>query len=120
MQDNVMQAQIQPFFKLVQANMELFSQFSSSPAVTKEVSTSASNLFQQATDSATQLMQSGAFANLMQGLLKNYTEFLTELSQGSMALLSQGQSALVRQTEQVADSVVEASEVHGRRLRQAA
>jgi hypothetical protein len=114
------QAQTQPFFRLVQSNMELLGQFSTSPEVTKEFSAIAGNLLEQVTESAAKLMQSGALASLMQGMLKNYTDFLMELSQTNMALLSQGQSALVRQVEQVADTVVEATEVQGRRLRHAA
>jgi len=109
MQDNIMQAQTQPFIKLAQANMDLLTHFSSSREVTG-----------QASESALKLMQSGAFANLMQGMLKNYTEFLTELSQSSIALLSQGQAAMTRQVQEVADGVVDASDARGRRARQAA
>lgn len=120
MQDNVMQAQSQPFIKLVQANMDLFNKFSSSPEVTTQATASANNLFQQATESATKLMQSGAFVQMVQGMLKNYSDFWMELSQTSTALLGQGQAALVRQTQQVTDTVVDATEVQGRRARQAA
>jgi hypothetical protein len=119
MQDNAMQASTQPFFKLVQANMDLLSKFSTAPEVTGQASASASNLFQQASESATSLMQSGAFAHMLQGLLKNYTDFLAELSQSSMAMLSQGQHALVQQTQAVTESVADASDVR-RRARQAA
>jgi len=120
MQDNAMQASTQPFFKLVQANMDLLSKFSTAPEVTAQATTGATNLFQQASESATSLMRSGAFAHVMQGLLKNYTDFLAELSQSSMALLTQGQQALVQQTQEVTDGVVDATEVRARRARQPA
>lgn len=120
MQDNLMQNQTQPFVKLAQANMELLTQFTTSPEVTSQTTASASQLFQQANDSALKLMQSGAFAQLMQGMMKNYSEFLTEFSQSAMAMMSQGQAALVRQTQEATDGVIEATELRGRRARQAA
>jgi hypothetical protein len=119
MQD-VIQAQAQPFFKLAQANMDLFTRFSTSPEMTAQASANASQLFQQATESAMKLMQSGAFAQMMQGMLKNYTEFLAELSQSSMAMMSQGQAALTRQVQEATDNVVDATEVRARRARSAA
>ena len=119
MQD-VIQAQAQPFFKLAQANMDLFTRFSTSPEVTAQATANASQLFQQATESSMKLMQSGAVAHLMQGLLKNYTEFLAELSQSGMAMMSQGQAALTRQVQEATDNVVDATEVRARRARSAA
>ncbi len=116
MQD-VIQAQAQPFFKLAQANMDLLTRFSTSPEVTAQATTNASQLFQQATESAMKLMQSGAFAHMMQGMLKNYTEFLTELSQSGMAMISQGQAALISQTQQATDGVIDATAVRTRRAR---
>ena len=120
MQDHVMQAQTQPFIKLAQANMDLLTRFSTSPEVTSQATANASHFFQQATDSAMKLMQSGAFAHMMQGMLKNYTEFLTELSHSGMALLAQGQAAVTRQAQEVKHDVIEAVEAGGRRARAAA
>jgi uncharacterized membrane-anchored protein YhcB (DUF1043 family) len=120
MQENLMQAQTQPFVKLAQANMDLFSKFSSSPEVTLQATANATNLFQQATESATKLMHSRSFAHMVQGLMKNYVDFMMELSQTSTALLGQSQAALVRQTQEVSDTMVEAGKAQGRRARQAA
>lgn len=120
MQDNIMQAQAQPFVKLVQANMDVLTQFSTSSEVTSQATANASQFFQQATESATRLMQSGAFANMVQSLLKNYTEFLTDLGQSTMAMMSQGQAALLRQTQEATDGVIEATDIRARRTRQAA
>ena len=36
------------------------------------------------------------FAELAQGLMENYTRFMTELSQSGMSLLAQGQDALLK------------------------
>lgn len=106
MQANFMQAQVQPFVKLAQANMELLTRFSTSPEVASQASGSAMNL-----------MQSGALAHMMQGMLKNYTEFLTELSQSGMAMLSQGQAAMTRQVQEATDNVIDATQARGRRAR---
>lgn len=119
MQDNVMQLQAQPFVKLAQSNMELLTQFTTSPEVTSQTTANAGQLFQQATESAMKLMQSGAFTHLMQGMLKNYTEFLTEISQGWMVTMRQGHDALAQQAQQVAEGVIDVAEVRGRRARQA-
>ncbi len=120
MQDNLMQAQAQPLVKLMQANMDLLTRFSTSSEVTSQATANASQLFQQATESSVKLMQSGAFAHLMQGMLKNYTEFLTDLSQSGMALMSQGQAAMTRQVEEATNDVIDAANTSGRRARQAA
>jgi hypothetical protein len=118
MQDNVMQVHAQPYIKLVQANMELFTQFSTSPEVTSQAGVNPSQLFQQASQSATNLMQSGAFARLLQGMLKNYTEFVTEVGQSAMSAASQVQASLVQQVQTASESageVVDVAEARGRR-----
>jgi hypothetical protein len=120
MQDKLMQAQTQPFVKLAQANMDLLAQFSTSPEVTAQASASASQFFQQAGESAMKLIQSGAYAHMMQGMLNNYTEVLTELSQSGMAMVSQSQAAMTRQVHEATNGVIDATDVRGRRARQAA
>jgi hypothetical protein len=120
MQDKLMQSQTQSFVKLAQANMDLLTRFSTSPEVTTQASANASQLFQQASESAMKLMQSSAFTHLLQGMLKNYTEFLAELSQSGMAMWSQGQAALTRQVEEASEVVIDATDARGRRARQAA
>lgn len=120
MQDNLMQAQTQPFVKLAQANMDLITRFSSSREVTTQAAANAGQLFQQASESAMKLMQSGAFAQMMQGVLKNYTEFLTELSQSGMAILSQGQAAMTHQVQEATNGVIDATDARSRRARQTA
>ena len=120
MEDNVMQIPLQPYVRLAQANMDLLTRFATSPEVTSQATANASQLFQQASESAMRFMQSGAFAHMMQGMLKNYTEFLAELSQTGMTLMSQGQAAMTRQVQDATNGVIDASDVRGRRARQAA
>lgn len=120
MHDNVIQAQTQAFVKLAQANMDLLTRYSTSPEVTAQVNANASLMFQQASESAKRLMQSSAFAHTMQGLLKNYTEFLAELSHSGMVMLSQGQAAMARQMQDANSSLVEAADARGRRQRPSA
>jgi hypothetical protein len=115
MQDNFMQVQARPFVKLAQANVELLTRFYLSPEVTAQATASASQLFQQATESAMKLVQSAAFAHVMQGMLKNYAEFMTELGQSGMALMSQGQAALMQQAQEASRAVVDATDIRGRR-----
>lgn len=117
MQDNLMQSQAQLFVKLAQSNMDLLGRFSTSPEVTSQASATTNQWFLQASDSAAKLMQSGAFAQMMQGLLKNYTEFFTELSQSSMAMLSQGQAAMTRQVQEATNEVIDTTEARVRRAR---
>ncbi len=117
MQDNLMLVQAQPFVKLAQSNMDLLTRFSTSPEVTSQATANVGQMFQQASESAMKLMQSGAFAHMMQGMLKNYTEFLTELSQSGMAMMSQGQAAFTRQAQEATRGVVEATDIRSRRSR---
>ena len=117
MQDKLMQAYAQPFAKLAQANMALFTRYSTSPEVTAHATANASQVFQQAGESAMKLMQSGGYAHLMQGMLQNYTEFLTELGQSSMSMFSQGQAAMTRQAQEAASDVMDAAESRTRRSR---
>lgn len=112
-----MQAPTQAFMKLAQSNMDLFSNFSTSPEVSAQASANANQIYQQATDSAMRLMQSGAFAHVIQGMMKNYTEFLTELSQSSLAMFSQGQVAVAQQMQNASNEIEEATEVTSRRAR---
>ena len=116
-QDSFMQVQSQPFIKLTQANMALLTRFSVSPEVTAQATANAGQLFQQACESAMKLSQSGAFSQLMQGMLRNYTEFVAECGQSGMAWMLQGPAALTRQMQDVANAAPEATVVRAGRVR---
>ena len=120
MRDNLMQTAMQPFIKLTQANMELLTKFSMSPEVISQSMAGAQNAFQQGRETATTLVQSNAFAQLLQGMLKNYTEFMMEAGQSTMAALTQGQAAMIRQAEEASENVVDAAQARSRRSRREA
>jgi hypothetical protein len=108
--DNIMQTAMQPYLKLVQANLTLLGRFSTSPEVVAQAAANAQSLLQQGQESAAGLVQSNAFAQLVQGMLKNYTEFLTEVGQAGVAMLAQGQAAMLCQVREASEQVVEASQ----------
>jgi len=123
MQDNIMQTATQPYIKLVQANMELLAKFSMSPEAISQAAAGAQSLQQQGKDAGSSFLQSGssllqsgsnlvqsrAFAELVQGMLKNYTEFLTDVGQTGMAMLAQGQAAMTRQMQEASEQVMDAA-----------
>ena len=121
MQSNVVSTEaVQPFVKLAQANMELWSKFSLSPEVMSEATRNIKSFLEQSQSSAASLAQSQAFTALMQGMVKNYTDFVSELSQSTYAMMSQGQAALLQQTQEAASNVIDAADAQARRHRKAA
>ena len=109
MQDNTMQAAFQPYVKLVQSNMELLGRYSMSPETLSQAVAQAQSLFTPGASATPPLAQSAAFVELVQGMIKNYTEFMAELAQGNMALLSQAQATLVQQTQQATEGAAGAA-----------
>jgi hypothetical protein len=95
MQVNEMQFAALPFMKLVQANMELLTKFSMSPEVFSQSLANAQSVFQGQGPAAT-VLRANAYVQLLQGLFKNYTECLTELSESGMSILKQSQAAMTR------------------------
>jgi hypothetical protein len=120
MQDSVIQPLTQPFLKLIRANMDLLSRFSTSSESLSQSLTDAQRLVQQGQGSMTNLFQSKEFVHLMQGMLRNYTEFLTETGQNALAMLAWGQQAATRQIEEGSAKVIDASEALAKRSTKAA
>lgn len=120
MQDNFNSVQTQPFVKLARANMDLFTRFSSSPEVITQATVHASQLFLLASESAMRLLQSGSFANMWQGMVKNYFGFISDLGQSSMGMLDQGRDVITDHAQEATDADIEAPETRSRRARQAA
>lgn len=118
MQDQAAQFPIQPFIKLAQANMELFARFSTSPEVLSQSTAITKSLIEQSQQAATSLVQSTAFMQLAQGVLENYTEFVTEWSRSSMTALVQAPAAMVARAQEAAN-VIDVTEARGRRSRRA-
>jgi hypothetical protein len=120
MKDNLMQTTMQPFIKLTQANMELLARFSMSPEVISQSAAEAQNVFQQGRDATTTFVQSNPFAQLLQGMLKNYNEFLMEAGQTAIATLTQSQAAIIRQAEEASENIDDVAQARSRRARRAA
>jgi hypothetical protein len=117
---NAVQATMQPFIKLVQANMALLTKFSVPPHSAATANADGPiKMMQQGQESLATAMQSNAMLHLMQGLAKNYTEFMSEFSESSLALLSQGQEAMVKQTRDMSSKVADATQAQGRHVRSA-
>jgi len=116
MQD-LTQSAMQPFVKLAQSNVELVQQFMASPEVASHSMASVQTLMQQAQESTMKLAQSNAFASLMQGMLKNYTEFMMSVGQSSMQAMAQGQQALVQHGQEAVGNVIDATDAKARRAR---
>ena len=121
MQSNLVQTEmIQPFVKLAQSNMELWSKFSLSPEVMSEATRNMKNLWEQSRTSTASLAGSQAFTALMQGMVKNYTDFVSELTQSTYAAMSQGQATFLQQTQEATANVIDAADARTRRPRQTA
>ncbi|GAA0748265.1 hypothetical protein LRH25_12870 [Ideonella azotifigens] len=112
-----MQSAIQPLVKLTQANMALLTQFSTSPEVSSLSQVNTQDLLQQWQKSSGSLMQSNAFAQLGQGLMKNYTEFFAELGQNAMSAMAQGQAEMSRRVQEAGDNVIDATSERSKRAR---
>jgi hypothetical protein len=117
-QDSItMQTPMQPFIKLMQSNMALFAQFSLSPEVVSQAMANAQSVLQREPGATHDLAHSNAFGQLMQGMLKNYTEFIAELGQSGMALLAQGQAAMLEKAEEASETSAARSQARGKRSR---
>src|SRR5207302_5457927 len=100
MPSNIVQIEaLQPFMKLAQANMELWNQFAFAPEVTSEAVRGMQAFLEQAQLSAASLTQSQAWPALMQGLVKNYTDFLAEIGESANAMIGQAQASFVEQAQ---------------------
>ena len=120
MQDTLIQIPLQPFIRLVQSNTALLTRFAMSPEVIAETMSNAQSLLRQGQGSRVHLAPSNAFGELMQGLFQNYTDFLAELGQSGMAMLTQGQAAMMQKAHEQTGSFVPGSNTTRRRARRAA
>src|ERR1700745_2784100 len=96
---------LQPFMNLVQSNMDLLSRYALSPEIATETLRSMQAMFSQGPAAFPKLAESQAFFGLVQGLMKNYTEFLTELSQSSYGAMFQGPLALMQQMQAASGNI---------------
>jgi selenocysteine lyase/cysteine desulfurase len=115
--DAILTAQVQPLLKLVQSNMALFMKFSTSREFVAEWMAGAQAFMQRAPNSALNMATSPAFAELLQGMMKNYAEFMTELTQSGMTVLTQAPTVTLASNEEDGDSVTDLAA--GRKRRRA-
>jgi hypothetical protein len=88
---------MQPFINLMQANMALLSKYAMSPEAMSAAMAQFQAAMTQGPGAAKSVPQSTtAFAELAQGLMENYTRFMSELTASGMSLLTQGQEALLK------------------------
>ena len=117
MPDHPMQAAFQPYVKLVQSNMELLKKYSISPEAMAKAMANAQSLLTPGQGSTVDPAQSQAFAELAQGMIKNYTDFMAEVAKSGVEMLAQGQAALIQQTQEAAENMANAAEPKPRRAR---
>lgn len=108
---------LRPFMKLVQSNVELLSRYAMSPEVASQAMANVQQVLQQMQSSSLNLAQSQAFGDLVQGLMKNYTEFAMEMQQAGMSMLQQAPSAMMKQAQDFAGNVVDVGAERSRRGR---
>lgn len=119
-------AVMQPYVRLAQRNMQLCTNFSMSPEMVSLWLTNNQKMFSQALQSTatgkkgeqpqkmleqlqknmSETGQSEAFVGLVQGLMQSQMQFLVDLAQTSMAVLSQGPAKMVEQIQQAASSTL--------------
>jgi hypothetical protein len=88
---------LQPFINLVQANMALLSKYAMSPDAMSQAMAQFQAAMTQGPGAAKSVPQTAtAFAELTQGLMDNYTRFMSELTQSGMSFLAQSQDALLK------------------------
>ena len=108
MQDPVTSNPMQPFINLVQNNMALLAKYATSPeAMVQAIAQVQAAMMQGPGAAAKPLPQSAAFAELAQGMMENYTHFMSEMMQSGMAMFMQGQGAMLEQAQNAADAASE-------------
>lgn len=118
--ESSLQPFMQPYVRLTQRNMQLFTSFSASPEMvslwlkngqkifTQTVQEAASGktsrepqkMVEQVQENMSDVGQSKAFASLLQGLMQSHLQFLTDLAQTNMTALSQMPSKLIGDMQQ--------------------
>jgi hypothetical protein len=98
---------LQPFMDLMQANMALLAKYAMSPDAITTMGQVRAAMTQGPSASAAPTQIPSMLAELAQGMMQNYTRFMTDLAQSGMAALAQGQAAMIQQVQDVADPASE-------------
>lgn len=84
----------QPAVKLASANMGLLLRFAASPEVMSQATQVTTQMLQQGGSLALKTLQTGAYLQLVQGLMQNYTEFLAESGRAAATWMQRVPEAL--------------------------
>ena len=129
---DALQPYMQPYVRLTQRNMQLFTSFSASPEIvslwlqngqkmfSRAVQETASGktsheplkMVEEVQGSFLDVGQSRAFASLLQGLMQSHLEFLTDLAQTNMSAMSQVPAKMMENMQQAATKTLSAPPVH--------
>lgn len=108
MQNSPLQADaLQPFMKLMQANMELLTRYAFSPEAATEAMRNFQAILSPGQDSFAKMAPPQALVGLVQGLTQNYTQFLAEISQTAYGAMFQGPLALMQQMQAAGGNFVD-------------
>jgi hypothetical protein len=116
-QDNPIQAALQPYVKLVQSNMELLGRYSKFPEAMTQAMAKTQSLLRPGHGTPSSRAQPPAFAELVQGMVKNHASFMEKVAQSGIAMLAQGQAALLQQTQQATERLASSAKGRARRSR---
>lgn len=117
---------MQPYVRLAQRNMQLFTSFSASPEMVKlwlqntqkmaahaatsatsgKTATAPEQMVKQVQENISDVGQSRAFAGLIQGLMQSHMQFLVDLAQTSMAAMSQMPAKVLENVQQNASQAL--------------
>ena len=108
MQNSPFQADaLQPFMKLMQANMDLLTRYAFSPEAATEAMRNFQAILSPGEDAFSKMAPPQALVGLVQGLTQNYTQFLAEISQTAYGAMFQGPLALMQQMQAAGGNFVD-------------
>lgn len=120
----------QPFFRLTQANMELFARYAMPSDMLSQWTTQAQRFFNQAAEgreapaALPAMPPLDGLAKLVTGLMENYLKFSMELTQGGLGAFAQAPAAFWQQAQEaqqaVVDNVVDVADARSTKPRKAA
>jgi hypothetical protein len=99
---------LSPYTKLARANMDLLAKFSTSPEVMSQTLGTAQKMADQGTATASNLLLSNAFSDFVMGLLQNWMEFWSELSQTTMSFMDQSSETFLKKAPAMAGEAARA------------
>jgi hypothetical protein len=103
--EHLMHAVFQPYIDLANANMAAFSRLTDSPELPKMMKIDTETYLQQARGLLAHATQSDAVTEWMQAMTKNYSDFVTNVTQNFFGMVVKGQALLTEQTRALSGSL---------------